>query len=198
MDKENPSQQPEETDQPETDSMPKQEEPSPEEKRKAEPLHEKPLGKRMSKSRPVTVYLTVLFAMAFLLLLVSFFMQQRNHEAIMDITSSVDRAQTITDLELAKQQLEFRLEDSRQALDQAKTENETLTQQLSDQQKATQAVDWLRRIETAYRQGTYSTARRLMTRFQETGLERNLPTEAVTEGGAVPLEAYRNLVDMLI
>lgn len=196
MDKERPS-QPEETDQAVPAPVPKQEEPAAETKRKAESLHAKPSGKRKSKSRPVTVYLTVLFAVAFLLLLVSFFMQQRNHEAIMDITSSVDKAQTITDLELAKQQLEFKLEDSRQALDQAKAENETLTQQLSDQQKATQAVDWLRRIETAYRQGAYSTARRLMTQFQATGLEGNLPTEAVTEDGTVPLEAYRNLKNML-
>lgn len=167
------------------------------EKPAAEPLHSQQSGKKKNKSRPVTHYLTILFAVAFLLLLMSFFMQQRNHEAIMNLNSSVDNAQTVTDLELAKQQLEFKLETNQKDLDQAKTENETLSQQLDDQKKATQALDWLRQIEAAYRQGTYSTARQLLSQFQAANLTGDLPDDSVVAGGTSPAQSYQNLVKAL-
>ena len=166
-------------------------------KPEAEPLHSAQTAKKKNKTRPVTHYLTILFVVAFLLLLMSFFMQQRNHEAIMDITSSVDNAQTVTDLELAKQQLEFKLESSQKTLDQVKTENETLSQQLDDQKKAVQALDWLRQIEAAYRQGTYSSARQLLSQFQAANLTGDLPDDSAVQGGTSPAQSYQNLVKAL-
>ena len=46
-----------------------------------------PPDKPKSKSRPVKVYLTVLFCVALLLLLISFVMQQRNHLVLQDLTT---------------------------------------------------------------------------------------------------------------
>ena len=49
-----------------------------------------PPDKPKSKSRPVKVYLTVLFCVALLLLLISFGMQQRNHLALQDLNDPGD------------------------------------------------------------------------------------------------------------
>lgn len=76
-----------------------------------------PPDKPKSKSRPVKVYLTVLFCVALLLLLISFVMQQRNHLALQDLNDSISNTQEIADLQLENQRLQYELED-KQALEE--------------------------------------------------------------------------------
>ena len=57
------------------------------------------------------VYLTVLFCVALLLLLISFVMQQRNHLALQDLNDSISNTQEIADLQLENQRLQYELED---------------------------------------------------------------------------------------
>ncbi len=76
-----------------------------------------PPDKPKSKSRPVKVYLTVLFCVALLLLLISFVMQQRNHRALQDLNDSISNTQEIADLQLENQRLQYELED-KQALEE--------------------------------------------------------------------------------
>lgn len=76
-----------------------------------------PPDKPESKSRPVKVYLTVLFCVALLLLLISFVMQQRNHLALQDLNDSISNTQEIADLQLENQRLQYELED-KQALEE--------------------------------------------------------------------------------
>ena len=130
-----------------------------------------PPDKPKSKSRPVKVYLTVLFCVALLLLLISFVMQQRNHLALQDLNDSISNTQEIADLQLENQRLQYELEDK-------------------------QALEWLRQIEAATRT-SYTRARELVEAFEETGLESSLPTESVVEGADSPADTYRSIYAML-
>ena len=122
-----------------------------------------------SRSRPVKVYLTVMFCVALLLLMISFVMQQRNHLALQDLNQSISVSQDVA---------------------------EDLQAQLEKAEKQAQALEWLRRIEAAVRT-SYPEARTLVEEFEKTGLESSLPTESVVEGGTAPAEAYRSIYAML-
>ncbi len=86
------------------------------------------------------VYLTVLFCVALLLLLISFVMQQRNHLALQDLNDSISNTQEIADLQLENQRLQYELEDK-----------QALEEQVQAQQKQVEALEWLRQIEAATR-----------------------------------------------
>ena len=134
-----------------------------------------------SRSRPVKVYLTVMFCVALLLLMISFVMQQRNQ--------SISVSQDVADLQMENQKLQYELKEKE---DQA----EDLQAQLEKAEKQAQALEWLRRIEAAVRT-SYPEARTLVEEFEKTGLESSLPTESVVEGGTAPAEAYRSIYAML-
>ena len=93
------------------------------------------------------VYLTVLFCVALLLLLISFVMQQRNHLALQDLNDSISNTQEIADLQLENQRLQYELEDK-----------QALEEQVQAQQKQVEALEWLRQIEAATRT-SYTRAR---------------------------------------
>lgn len=161
---------------------------NPEEAPKTPPEAETPPAppdKPKSKSRPVKVYLTVLFCVALLLLLISFIMQQRNHLALQDLNDSISNTQEIADLQLENQRLQYELEDK-----------QALEEQVQAQQKQVEALEWLRQIEAATRT-SYTQARELVEAFEETGLESSLPTQSVVEGADSPADTYRSIYAML-
>ena len=123
------------------------------------------------KSKPVTVYLTVLFVVALLLLIMSFFMQQRSHQALEDLTSSMEESQTTATLQMDNQRLQYELEQA-------------------------QALEWLRLIEEAVRT-SYGEATELVDQFEESKLPDYLPTESVVEGAKSPADAYKDIYAML-
>ena len=142
-----------------------------------------PPDKPKSKSRPVKVYLTVLFCVALLLLLISFVM--RTHRPLQDQHDSISNTQEIADLQLENQRLQYELEDK-----------QALEEQVQAQQKQVEALEWLRQIEAATRT-SYTRARELVEAFEETGLESSLPTESVVEGADSPADTYRSIYAML-
>ena len=151
---------------------------------------------RKNRSHPVKVYLTVLFVVSLLLLVMSFFMQQRSHQALEDLNASMSSNESVVELKLDKQKLEFQIQELEKNLadvegEQAKWEEEKTA--LEDQAKA---LEWLRQIEQAS-QTSRSKAAELIQAFQETGLEDSLPDESVVEGGTSPAETYRNLYAVL-
>ena len=64
-----------------------------------------------SRSRPVKVYLTVMFCVALLLLMISFVMQQRNHLALQDLNQSISVSQDVADLQMENQKLQYELKE---------------------------------------------------------------------------------------
>lgn len=167
------------------------EEPSPAEQTAEVPKKVVDPGQK-SRSRPVKVYLTVLFLAAFLLLLLSFFMQQRNHQAIVDLGSDIRGAQQIAELEKENQELRYQLEALQGDLDALEDERASWEDQCAEARRAADAIEWLRQMEQAATTSRQN-ARSLAERFAETGLEDALPSTSPVEGVEGPAKDYRDL-----
>lgn len=155
----------------------------------AAPTPESNADKNKSRSRPVKVYLTVLFCAALLLLLISFVMQQRNHMALQDLNEAIEGSQEAATLQLENQRLQYDLEE-------AQTEKERLEHQLEETEKQVEALEWLRQIEDAVR-SSYTDAVDLVKAFEESGLPDSLPTTSPIEGVQSPADVYRAIYTML-
>ena len=161
--------------------------------------HERP-HKRLS----VMNYLTILFAAAFLLLLLSYLMQQRtNSETIEGLKQSVSAMQSIDSLQKEKEGLESQvalLEEQVAHLEGqvSALQNETAALQSTaeDQAHAAEAMFW--RIQRALSRGRYGSARSLVEAFQATGLEDCLPTDHPADPeGPSPAEQYQEILAVL-
>lgn len=144
--------------------------------------------------RSVTFYLLVLFLAALFLLVLAFFMQQR--QAFQDLNQSVATSQDITELQLANQKLTFQLEEATRQADKDKTQLEEAQTKADHAMKQADALEWLRQIEAATRT-SYPKSKELIQAFEETGLKKYLPEDSVVEGGTSPAETYQNLYAML-
>ena len=144
--------------------------------------------------RSVTFYLLVLFLAALFLLVLAFFMQQR--QAFQDLNQSVATSQDITELQLANQKLTFQLEEATRQADKDETQLEEAQTKADHAMKQADALEWLRQIEAATRT-SYPKSKELIEAFEETGLKKYLPEDSVVEGGTSPAETYQNLYAML-
>lgn len=163
--------------------------------------HEKP-----NKRNPVLFYLMILFAAAFLLLLMSFLMQRRaNQEAITNLQETSNSAtQSLENTvqqneELTKQveDLEKAVSDNQNTIRDQEKELKDLEGQVDDLTKSTQALDWFWQINEAYTRGRYTQARSLI---QEMGqdLPNYLPKESVTDNGRYsPYDRYQEIYEAL-
>ena len=153
------------------------------------------------KDRPhLLSYLVILFSTAFLLLLLSYFMQQRqtdqqvidglqqNMTAMQTAQNAIERNKELMDENLALHSTNKELE----AQAQAATAND-------EQQKNTiLALDYLWRIEREYFQGRYSSARALIQAFEQAGLETFLPETAISDPDyRTPAQQYDSLRNLL-
>ena len=172
--------------------------------------HERP-----SKHTPsVVLYLMILFAAAFLLLLMSFLMQNRSNREAMDHLEETSNS--------AMESLENRLQENEELkaqVSQLEEENDKLTQQVQqadDQARqeqeelnsVLQALSDLNTLRGLYNQGRYSDARDFLAGLDtqadgsyvtETWLERYRTDYADPEDLEVydPLAAWRDLVSWL-
>ena len=146
--------------------------------------HERP-HKRLS----VMNYLTILFAAAFLLLLLSYLMQQRtNSETIEGLKQSVSA------MALLEEQVAH-LEGQVSAL---QNETAALQSAAEEQAHAAEAMDWFWRIQRELSRGRYGSARSLVEAFQATGLEDCLPTDHPADPeGPSPAEQYQEILAVL-
>lgn len=139
--------------------------------------HEKP-----SKRNPVLFYLMILFAVAFLLLLMSFMMQRRaNQEAMSHLEETSNSA---------VESLENKLKENEQLkaqVTQLEEENQQLTSQLEEQsgqvaesqeelEQVVQALTALNTLRSLYNQGRYSDARDFLAE-QELNADNNYVIE---------------------
>lgn len=148
------------------------------------------------KSKPVTVYLAVLFVVALLLLVMSFFMQQRSHQALEDLTTSMEANQDAATLQMDNQRLQYELEQAQDALKQMEEDQKALENKSSDLEKRAQALEWLRLIEEATRT-SYGQAKGLVEEFEKSELVDYLPAESVVEGAKSPADTYKDIYAML-
>lgn len=153
---------------------------------------ERPAGNKPVRS--VTFYLLILFLAALFLLVLAFFMQQR--QAFQDLNQTVSTSQDITELQLANQKLTFQLEEATRQADKNTALLEDAQAQADQARKQADALEWLRQIEAATRT-SYPKSKELIEAFEETGLKKYLPEDSVVEGGTSPSETYQNLYAML-
>lgn len=163
--------------------------------------HEKP-----NKRNPVLFYLMILFAAAFLLLLMSFLMQRRaNQEAITNLQETSNSAtQSLENTvqqneELTKQveDLEKAAADNQNTIRDQEKELKDLEGQVDDLTKSTQALDWFWQINEAYSRGRYAQARSLIQEMGEE-LPNYLPKESVTDNGRYsPYDRYQEIYEAL-
>ena len=152
-------------------------------------------------------YLSILFAAAFLLLLLAFLMQNRtNQEAISDLTESVTTVHNVveenTALRERNAELEKKLEQLTVALEEAKASDKESRAAFSLTKQRLNALHTLNNIRALYNEGKYRDARNLIARNEpllEQHLEEYSQNVLSDEGRAIydPLEAYRTLVDRL-
>lgn len=163
--------------------------------------HEKP-----AKRNPVLFYLMILFAAAFVLLLMSFLMQRRaNQEAIDNLQQTSNSAtqslentirqneeltKQVEDLQTAATEHQQTIRAQEQELEDLEAENEALT-------NSTQALDWFWQINEAYVRGRYSLARELIEEMG-TELPQYLPKESATDNDRFsPYDRYQEIYEAL-
>lgn len=151
-------------------------------------------------------YLAILFAAAFLLLLLSYFMQQRSsQEAISGLSNSVSAMQSVEKIIENNEELQGQVKDLNEELGQLKDQvnalrqsNQSLETSSEMQGKQLTAMDWLWRIQRAYSRGSKSDARTLVDAFEASGFSGYLPnTSASGIDGPSPAEQYDALLDAL-
>lgn len=139
-------------------------------------------------------YMVILFLTAFLLLIVSYFMKQRqsDRELISGLQNSgTSASQTIHNILERNQQL---LDDNEDLREQLETEQE----RGAVQERQLLAMDWLWRIQREYYRGHYSSARNLIRAFEATDLVDALADEPlVDEEYRTPKEQYQSICDAL-
>ncbi len=148
-----------------------------------EPPSDRPPGKPRKQS--VVLYLTVMFAAAFLMLLLAYFIQQRNNAAIIgNLQTSVDAFATLDELREENEALRERA-DRADELEQELAELQAEHQQLSrtveqneqDMQTLEQDLEMFRnycQLENQLRKGYYEAAADRLTFLYENRLSYNL------------------------
>ena len=148
--------------------------------------------KRVSRSH-LLPYLIMLFLVAFLLLLMSYFMQQRraDQQVIEGLQQNSSALQITRSLQETNQAL-------RDQLAAAQAETEALTAKAENSEKTTLALDWLWRIQREFFRGRYSSARSLIREFESDGLKAYLPTVPLVDPDyRSPAEQYEALYNSL-
>ena len=152
-------------------------------------------------------YLLVLFAVAFLLLLLAYFQQQRaNTEATDVLKQSVSAVDTIEKMIAENEQLREQveqLEAETTTLGQENQSLKTLTDNLTVQLEKTQAaMDYFWQVDEAYVRGRYGLCRDLIQEMEDTAqgsaLKDYLPAESATDTDRFsPAQRYQEIYDSL-
>ncbi|MEA4955176.1 MAG: hypothetical protein VB096_06645 [Pseudoflavonifractor sp.] len=151
----------------------------------SEPNSETPVtSSRRSERRKyhmsVMGYLVILFAVAFLLLLLAYFQQQRaNSEATDALRQSVSAVESIENLMNDNEDLQEQVKVLQNQVLQIKEKNTQAAAKIASQEQAIQAMDWLREIQSLYEKQYYKACRAMISEFENSGLVSALPQEGL-------------------
>lgn len=170
------------------------------------PKEEKPTTEH-ERLKKVYTYVAVLFAVAFLLILWTFLMNQRSSEEMLhEIRSGNDAMQNILDenesLESHNAELENAVAVLEDELDALAAENDALREDIETQQAMLCALDWLRELEVQYAEKDYDAARETVRLIEDNGLapylsKPELHTSADGNDYISPAARYDALVNEL-
>lgn len=162
--------------------------------------HEKP-----GKSNHVMNYLVILFAAAFLLMLLSYFMQQRtNQEAMEGLKESVTTMTSVQDLiaennalEQQVQALEDQLSGIQSALAEAQQQAGELQGRLMEDRETIYAMDKLLELQGLYEAKQYKAARALLETFDGAYLPQEPLRESEDHEVLSPAQIYADIKEAL-
>ena len=169
------------------------------------------------KTKPVMMYIGIMFGAALLLLLFSFLIQQRNHEALMEgLHASAADMQTIVDLERESSRIADQLEEAQKDIAAVTKEKEALEEELAalpsseegDNTGVTEDVITLERqrdslselltiCHICYVQGNPEGAKLLLNDYQNERKYANLPPHSAVNSTVSPHTMYEALVAYL-
>ena len=151
---------------------------------------ETPKKETTTGSKPVIIYIMILFIAAFLLMALSFLMHQRsNTEALGDLQNSVSAMQEVQSyqdkvIELQEDTLE----------EQEKASQETLAAkeaELTQQSKVLEAMTDLYRLQQAYSNKDYDGCQAIIQQMETSGSVKCLPKEITgATGVTAPYERF--------
>lgn len=157
-------------------------------------------GQQRRSQRSVFQYITVLFAAAFLLLLMTYMMQQRLNKAEIDDLqeSSNSTLQTLDNIIAERDQLRQENQELSDQLEDALQTAQNSANTVAKQERALQAMDWFWRIQRQFSRGYTRAARELAEQFEASGLVSDLPDVSYAEpDGPSPKQQYAELYDLL-
>lgn len=154
------------------------------------------------KNGHVMSYLVILFAAAFLLMLLSYFIQRRsNEETINTLQFSVSSLQSVDDLVAANEALYGQVSEQQQEIFDLEQEKSALEGQLEEitlLENQVAAMDWLWRIQRSYSRWEIPDCMSLVEAFEASGLTSYLPSTSPSGAdGATPAQQYTALLDAL-
>ena len=165
-----------------------------------------PPASQEKRQRSVVHYIAILFAAAFVLMLLTYLMDRRQNEAVVDslhqsltgLQECLSDQTSLQDIYEDNMALLDQVDQLEEQINQLTQENQDLTQQLSEQEKSAQAMDWFWQIDEAYVLGRYSLCRTLIQALEEGGLSSYLPQESITDNGRFsPADRYQEIRDAL-
>ena len=135
----------------------------------------------------------------------AYLMDQRQNQAMNDLNQSLTGLQdsltdqsSLQDIYEDNMQLIQQVGQLEEQVKQLEEDKQSLTSQLSDQEKASQAMDWFWQIDEAYVLGRYSLCRELIQEIQDAGLVDYLPKESITDNGRFsPSGRYQEIYEAL-
>ena len=156
----------------------------PEEKAAEKPPAYVPPPTQEKRQRSVVHYIAILFAAAFLLMLMTYLMDRRQNEEVVDslnqsvsgLRESLSNMQSVQDIYEENQAL-------LQEIDRLEDQDSAQTTALEQAEQTRQAMDWFWQIDEAYILGRYSLCRELIQSLEDSGLAESLPQESVTDNG---------------
>lgn len=141
------------------------------------------------KTTPVVNYIGLLFGAAFVLLLLTYMMEQRQSaEALDGLRNSVSAMQSVEglydqigELQEEKNNLEQALYQQELALEKEKTKVEDLEEELQFSQGAHVALDWFWQVNEAFVLGREDLTIQLIVTMEEEALSGLLPPTSATD-----------------
>ncbi len=150
------------------------------------------------KSKPVIVYIMILFIVAFLLMALSFLMHQRsNEEVIGTLQSSVSTLQELQESQDENMQLQSQLDDANKQAEELQSQLDELnTSKLEADERAT-ALLALYTLQQQYAAGDRDACKQTIQAMEDAGQPALLSKDAIGEV-ASPAQRYQQLKEAVM
>lgn len=162
-----------------------------------------PPDTKEKRQKSVFKYISILFAAAFVLMLLTFLMEQRQNQQVVDslnesvsgLRESLSNVQSAQDIYEENKELIEQINQLQAENDRLTSENSTLTSTQKQNVDAVEAMGWFWQIDEAFVLERYTLCRNLIEQMGPE-LAAALPTEAVTDNGRFsPADRYQEIYD---